>query len=82
MKKGGYLNLSLLIMIPKIAAVELALQWVKNHGQVKGYANGLYMPDGGALSAALNPRSPVHLTLSKSNLMEIKCGMSLMDLSL
>ena len=28
--------------------VELALQWVKNHGQVKGYANGLYMPDGGA----------------------------------
>lgn len=28
--------------------VELALQWVKKHGQIKGYANGLYMPDGGA----------------------------------
>ena len=28
--------------------VELALQWVKNKGQIKGYANGLYMPDGGA----------------------------------
>lgn len=28
--------------------VELALQWVKKKGQIKGYANGLYMPDGGA----------------------------------
>lgn len=28
--------------------VELALQWSKNSGYVKGYANGLYMPDGGA----------------------------------
>ena len=28
--------------------VELALQWVKKHGQIRGYANGLYMPDGGA----------------------------------
>lgn len=28
--------------------VELALQWVKKRGQIKGYANGLYMPDGGA----------------------------------
>lgn len=28
--------------------VELALQWVKKQGQIKGYANGLYMPDGGA----------------------------------
>lgn len=28
--------------------VELALQWVKKHGKIKGYANGLYMPDGGA----------------------------------
>lgn len=28
--------------------VELALQWVKKHGQIKGYANGLYMVDGGA----------------------------------
>jgi DNA gyrase subunit B len=28
--------------------VELALQWVKSHGQIRGYANGLYMPDGGA----------------------------------
>lgn len=28
--------------------VELALQWVSNKGQIKGYANGLYMPDGGA----------------------------------
>lgn len=27
--------------------VELALQWVKSHGQIRGYANGLYMPDGG-----------------------------------
>ena len=28
--------------------VELALQWVKKHGKIRGYANGLYMPDGGA----------------------------------
>lgn len=28
--------------------VELALQWVSNKGQIRGYANGLYMPDGGA----------------------------------
>ena len=28
--------------------VELALQWVKRHGKIRGYANGLYMPDGGA----------------------------------
>ena len=28
--------------------VELALQWVKKRGQIRGYANGLYMPDGGA----------------------------------
>lgn len=28
--------------------VELALQWVKKRGYIKGYANGLYMPDGGA----------------------------------
>ena len=28
--------------------VELALQWVKKKGQIRGYANGLYMPDGGA----------------------------------
>lgn len=28
--------------------VELALQWVPSGGNVKGYANGLYMPDGGA----------------------------------
>lgn len=28
--------------------VELALQWVPNNGTIKGYANGLYMPDGGA----------------------------------
>ena len=28
--------------------VELALQWVKKRGHIKGYANGLYMPDGGA----------------------------------
>ena len=28
--------------------VELALQWVKKCGQIKGYANGLYMVDGGA----------------------------------
>lgn len=28
--------------------VELALQWVADKGQIKGYANGLYMPDGGA----------------------------------
>ena len=27
--------------------VELALQWVKKRGQIRGYANGLYMPDGG-----------------------------------
>ena len=28
--------------------VELALQWVSSNGNIKGYANGLYMPDGGA----------------------------------
>ena len=28
--------------------VELALQWVKKKGQIRGYANGLYMPDVGA----------------------------------
>lgn len=28
--------------------VELALQWVSKKGQIKGYANGLYMRDGGA----------------------------------
>lgn len=28
--------------------IELALQWVKKGGQIKGYANGLYLPDGGA----------------------------------
>ena len=28
--------------------VELALQWVKKKGQIRGYANGLYMLDGGA----------------------------------
>lgn len=27
--------------------VELALQWVTKKGSIKGYANGLYMPDGG-----------------------------------
>lgn len=28
--------------------VELALQWVSKQGVIRGYANGLYMPDGGA----------------------------------
>lgn len=28
--------------------VELALQWVAKKGNIRGYANGLYMPDGGA----------------------------------
>lgn len=28
--------------------VELALQWVSKRGQIKGYANGLYMREGGA----------------------------------
>lgn len=28
--------------------VELALQWVSKKGEIRGYANGLYMPDGGA----------------------------------
>lgn len=28
--------------------VELALQWVSKKSEIKGYANGLYMPDGGA----------------------------------
>ena len=28
--------------------VELALQWVTKGGEIKGYANGLFMPDGGA----------------------------------
>lgn len=28
--------------------VELALQWVQKHGDIKGYANGLFMREGGA----------------------------------
>lgn len=28
--------------------VELALQWVSKGGEIRGYANNLYMPDGGA----------------------------------
>lgn len=28
--------------------VELALQWVTKGGEIRGYANGLYMPDGGS----------------------------------
>jgi len=28
--------------------VDFALQWVSKKGQIKGYANNLYMPDGGA----------------------------------
>lgn len=28
--------------------VELALQWVAHDGEIKGYANGLFMPQGGA----------------------------------
>ena len=28
--------------------VELALQWVSKHGEIRGYANNLFMPDGGA----------------------------------
>lgn len=28
--------------------VDLALQWVSNKGEIRGYANNLYMPDGGA----------------------------------
>jgi len=28
--------------------VDLALQWVSKKGKIKGYANNLYMPDGGA----------------------------------
>lgn len=28
--------------------VELALQWVSKKGQIRGYANNLFMPDGGA----------------------------------
>ena len=28
--------------------VDLALQWVTKNGKIKGYANNLYMPDGGA----------------------------------
>lgn len=32
----------------KDCKVEMALQWVKSNGNIKGYANGLYMPNGGA----------------------------------
>lgn len=32
--------------------VELALQWVGKKGEIKGYANGLYMPDGGVFISA------------------------------
>lgn len=32
--------------------VELALQWVGKKGEIKGYANGLYMPDGGIFISA------------------------------
>lgn len=48
--------------------VELALQWVSKKGQIRGYANGLYMSDGGAFITSFK-RS---LTTTFNNLAKTK----------
>lgn len=48
--------------------VELALQWVSKKGNIKGYANGLYMPDGGAfISGFKSSLTRTFNSLSKGN---------------
>lgn len=48
--------------------VELALQWVASYGQIKGYANGLFMPDGGAfISGFKSSLTRTFNSLSKGN---------------
>lgn len=48
--------------------VELALQWVTGKGKIKGYANGLYMPDGGAfISGFKSSLTRTFNSLAKSN---------------
>ena len=48
--------------------VELALQWVTKKGSIKGYANGLYMPDGGAFISSFK----TSLTRTFNNLAKTK----------
>lgn len=48
--------------------VELALQWVSKKGEIRGYANGLYMPDGGAFITGFKQS----LTKSFNNLSKSK----------
>ena len=50
--------------------VELALQWVAKGGQIKGYANGLHMRDGGAFISGFKSS----LTRSFNSLMKKKFG--------
>ena len=48
--------------------VELALQWVTQKGNIKGYANGLYMPDGGAFITGFKTSlTKTFNSLAKSN---------------
>jgi len=48
--------------------VELALQWVIEKGNIKGYANGLYMPDGGAFITGFKTSlTKTFNSLAKSN---------------
>ena len=48
--------------------VELALQWVTQKGIIKGYANGLYMPDGGAFITGFKTSlTKTFNSLAKSN---------------
>ena len=48
--------------------VELALQWVAQKGEIKGYANGLYMPDGGAFITGFKTSlTKTFNSLAKSN---------------
>ena len=48
--------------------VELALQWVTQKGEIKGYANGLYMPDGGAFITGFKTSlTKTFNSLAKSN---------------
>lgn len=48
--------------------VELALQWVKKNGVIKGYANGLFMRDGGAFITGFK----TSLTKTFNTIMETK----------
>lgn len=48
--------------------VELALQWVAKKGNIRGYANGLYMPDGGAFISSFK----TSLTRTFNSLAKVK----------